>query len=219
MTLLESLVGCKKLDIADYAEQLERKFGKDSPYELDAYDPESWPDLKKNPKDAEGNIIEEQRLWTLPLPGPWRHASIKGFLKNYLLHDKRPPSCGSGDEQVDGCCKVAPLVALLAGHPDLLPSVNEAIRVTQNTDVAAAYACGFARVLEKLVLGTASTIDEAIVQARAELTDDSRPFITPLDAQVAAELDRVFQFSGKQHGDVAVALKPSNKAFAFAGAA
>ena len=38
---------------------------------------ENWPELKKNPTDAEGNVIEAERKWSMPLPGPWRHGSVK----------------------------------------------------------------------------------------------------------------------------------------------
>ena len=127
--------------------------------EVDAVDPENWPELKENPTDAEGNVIEEQRKWSMPLPGPWRHGSVKGFLKNYVTEQKHYPDCGSSDAQVDGVAKVAPVVALLAGQKELLPTVDMAVRVVQNTDKSAAFACGFARVLEKVILG--SKIKEA----------------------------------------------------------
>ena len=30
---------------------------------------ENWPELKKNPTDAEGKVIEAERKWSMPLPG------------------------------------------------------------------------------------------------------------------------------------------------------
>eukprot|EP00439_Symbiodinium_sp_Y106_P017624 s2835_g2.t1 len=202
MALLESLVACEgKLDVEDYCSRLEGKFGKASAYEVEAVDPENWPELKKNPTDADGNVIEAERKWSMPLPGPWRHGSVKGFLKNYVVEKKKSPDCGSNDEQVDGCCKVAPLVALLAGEPALLPCVDTAVRVTQNTDKASAFACGFARVLEKLVLGT-PTVSEAISAAQADLANPDRAFKTNLDDEVAANLARVVgEFSGMPHSE------------------
>ena len=141
--------------------------------EVDAVDPENWPELKENPTDSEGNVIEEQRKWSMPLPGqlseafsdcesglgPWRHGSVKGFLRNYVTEQKHYPDCGSSDAQVDGVAKVAPVVALLAGQKELLATVDMAVRVVQNTDKSAAFACGFARVLEKVILG--SKVNEA----------------------------------------------------------
>lgn len=219
VALIESLVACEgRFEVEDYAARLEAKFGKSSPYELDACDEETWPALKPNPKGADGKILEDQRVWRMPLPGPWRHGSVKGFLTNYVRHGKRFPDCGSDDEQVDGCCKVAPLVALFAGRADLLPTVDKAIRVTQNTDVAASYGCGFARVLEKLVLGVATSIDDALVQAQAELRDGGRAFTTPLDHVVAESLGRVVaEFDGRAHADVGIALKPAGSPYDYQG--
>ena len=121
--------------------------------------------------------------------------------------------------KVDGCCKVSPLVALLAGQPTLLPSVDTAVRVSQNTDKAAAFACGFARVLEKLVLGT-PTVGEAISAAQADLSDPDRAFKTKLDDEVAANIARVLgEFAGMAHLEVGMKLKPESAGFPFAGLA
>lgn len=218
LTLLESLVeNHGKLDTEDFAKRLEAKFGKSSAYEVDAVDQENWPELKKNPTDAEGKVIETERKWSMPLPGPWRHGSIKGFLKQYVTEKKQYPECGSTDEQVDGVCKVAPVVALLAGDPSMLPTVDTAVRVVQNTDKAAAFACGFARVLEKLVLGT-PTVQEAIAAATKDLMDPSRSFQTTLDQEVAQNLERVLgELSHLSHADAGKTLKPEAVAFPFAG--
>ena len=101
MALLESLVACEgKLNVEDYASRLEEKFGKASSYEVEAVDPENWPELKVNPTDADGKVIEAERKWSMPLPGPWRHGSVKGFLKHYVNEKQKFPKCGSSDEQV-----------------------------------------------------------------------------------------------------------------------
>merc|ERR1712125_86653 len=96
---------------------------------------------------------------------------------------------------VDGCCKVAPLVALYAGTADLLPMVEQAVRVTQNTNTAVAFACGFARILESLMLGSTSSVGEACAEARSALRDPSRRFSTALDDQVEAALRFVEEFA------------------------
>ena len=120
---------------------------------------------------------------------------------------------------MDGVCKVAPVVALLAGDPNMLPTVDMAVRVVQNTDKAAAFACGFARVLEKLVLGT-PTVREAIASATKDLTDPGRSFKTNLDEEVAVTLGRVIgELADLSHSDVGVKLKPEAVAFPFAGLA
>eukprot|EP00928_Gymnodinium_smaydae_P064287 TRINITY_DN47671_c0_g1_i1.p1 TRINITY_DN47671_c0_g1~~TRINITY_DN47671_c0_g1_i1.p1 ORF type:complete len:293 (+),score=41.16 TRINITY_DN47671_c0_g1_i1:27-905(+) len=218
LVLLESLVECGgRLDVEDYSRRLASKFGKESPYELEAVDPENWPQLKKNPTDADGKVIEEQRVWSMPLPGPWRHGSIKAFLTKYVTEGKRFPECGSDDAQVDGCCKVAPLVALFAGHKDMLALVDRAVRVTQNTDVASGFACGFARILEKLILGEASSVEDAIAKVKVDLEDPARSFKTAADETVFSSLLRVMDFTGTATGDVGKALKPEESSFPFAG--
>ena len=39
------------------------------------------------------------------------------------------------DQQIDGCAKLAPVVAMYAGRDDMLEIVEDVIRVTQNDDV------------------------------------------------------------------------------------
>ena len=114
---------------------------------------------------------------------------------------------------------MAPVVALLAGDPEMLPTVDTAVRVVQNTDKAAAFACGFARVLEKLVLGT-PTVQEAIASATKDLMDPGRSFKTPLDEEVTKNLERVIgDLSSLSHADAGMKLKPEAVAFPFAGLA
>lgn len=191
IALLESLVENKGFNAADYASRVAERFGRNSAYELDATDPEDWPELKKNPKDDQGNVIEDKRLWTMPLPGPWRHGSIKTFLVNFVTKDLGPTSSGSPDSQIDACCKVPPLVALYAGSPALLPTVEEAVRITQNTDLAVAFACCFARILESLVLGSAASVQEACDHARAAISSSSKQFVTAKDDEAVAALSLV----------------------------
>lgn len=101
----------------------------------------------------------------LPIEGPWRHASLKGFLKNVdagkeetgkdsgdsILREKhRQHVCLSllgceSDCQIDGITKLAPLVAFYAGKPDMLEKVEQATRLTQNNDECVAETLAAAR--------------------------------------------------------------------------
>ena len=145
----------------------------------------------------------------------WKCKRSKFALKGQQASNQN--ACLRLPAQVDGCCKVAPLVALLAGQPSLLPSVDLAIRVVQNTDKAAAFACGFARVLEKLVLGT-PTIKEAISAAQADLSNPDRAFRTTLDDEVAISLGRVIgEFADQPQAEVGMKLKPESHPFPFIG--
>ncbi|MFW6215131.1 MAG: ADP-ribosylglycohydrolase family protein [Alkalispirochaetaceae bacterium] len=66
---------------------------------------------------------------------------------------RRPP--GPEDAQMPALAKVAPIVALYAGSEELLERLETAVRATNNSDLAVAYATGLARALEGIVLGTA----------------------------------------------------------------
>lgn len=44
---------------------------------------ENWPELKKNPTDAEGKVIETERKWSMPLPG------VAKKLRSALLSQQR----------------------------------------------------------------------------------------------------------------------------------
>jgi len=209
LCLLESLVASHGFDENDYASRLSTCFGRESAYEIDAVDSSNWPQLKQNPTDAEGKIIEKERVWRMPVNGPWRHGSVKTFLTNYVTHGLDAAKSGSNDESVDGCCKVPPLVALYAGDASLLPIVERAVRVTQNTDKAVAYACGFARILESLVTGAAGTVAEACEQARTALSDPGRTCANPLDDDVRHALELTATLADVPRENVGAKLKES----------
>ena len=50
------------------------------------------------------------------------------------------------DEQVDGCAKIAPVVAMYAGRPEMLEKVEAAVKVTQKPGMAVAAAMVTARL-------------------------------------------------------------------------
>lgn len=56
----------------------------------------------------------------------------------------------STDEQIDGVTKIAPIVALHAGKPDMLDRVEEVVRVLQDFDIAVACALAAARFVTLL---------------------------------------------------------------------
>ncbi len=89
---------------------------------------------------------------------------MDGFLNemlNLTLFSSYPES-GATDNQANAISSLAGVVALHAGSPDLLPTVEKFVRVTQNTDDAVAFGCAAARILEKAVLnGKASYVEPA----------------------------------------------------------
>lgn len=60
------------------------------------------------------------------------------------------------DNQMDGITKLAPVVALYAGRPEMLERVEDAIRVTQNNDMCVAVTLVAARYSSSRPPGTAA---------------------------------------------------------------
>ena len=67
---------------------------------------------------------------------------------------------GPDDAQMPALTKVAPIVARYAGAPELTPHLETAVRATNNSDLAVAYAKGLARALEAVVTGQAEDLRE-----------------------------------------------------------
>uniref|UniRef100_W5MML3 Selenoprotein J n=1 Tax=Lepisosteus oculatus TaxID=7918 RepID=W5MML3_LEPOC len=124
--LLESLTECGGLNVDDLKQRTYKFFGPGSEYDTPGPRPQ------------------------LPIEGPWRHASLKSFLKNFEA-GKTDTGC-EVDNQIDGIAKLAPIVALYAGKPELLEKVKVAICVTQNSDTCVAVTLAAARFLEYYIL-------------------------------------------------------------------
>uniref|UniRef100_A0A3Q3MWL8 Selenoprotein J n=1 Tax=Mastacembelus armatus TaxID=205130 RepID=A0A3Q3MWL8_9TELE len=131
--LLESLSECG--DVNDLKQRTLKFFGPGSEYDTPV----------NNPYRARGGPRPQ-----LPIEGPWRHASLKSFLKNVDM-GKEETGC-ENDCQIDGIAKLAPVVAFYAGKPDMLEKVEQAVRVTQNNDVCVAETLAAARFLEHFIL-------------------------------------------------------------------
>ena len=104
----------------------------------------------------------------LPIDGKWRHGSITGYMRNVNAGMHWPRS-GTGDSQIDSCIKIVPVVALYAGHPDMIYEVEDAIRVSQDNEDAVAFGCAFARILEACILGESG--EEAVATALESLEE------------------------------------------------
>ena len=81
-----------------------------------------------------------------------------------------------------------PVVALLAGRPDMLERCADAVRVIQNTDRAVAFGLAAARLLEAILLGASPP--DAITATIAALRDPDRSVASAYDADLAAGLER-----------------------------
>uniref|UniRef100_A0A8C4SMZ4 Selenoprotein J n=2 Tax=Erpetoichthys calabaricus TaxID=27687 RepID=A0A8C4SMZ4_ERPCA len=185
--LLESLAECGVLNIEDLKERTYTFFGPGSEY-----------DSPVNQVDRPKGGPRPQ----LPIEGPWRHASLKSFLKNYE-NKKKETGCDI-DRQIDGISKLAPIVAMYAGKPELLEKVEQATRVTQNDDVCVSLTLAGARLLEYYVLHGSS--EKALDCVLEQLQDEHQKHPEGLDQVVAGHLQQVKAFLSKPPEDVTPAV-------------
>lgn len=178
--ILESLVDQKGLNVEDLVKKTYKQFGPGSEYDSSEVDAYKW---KGTPQK------------NYPVKNPWRHFSIKDFLRKVEEGCKETGS--EKDEQIDCVTKIAPLVALYAGRPEMLEKVEDAIRVTQNSDIDVVIGCAAARMLEKYILnGPSDTVIEEVI---ADLKSPKRHYPLELDNAVAAQLSEVLDAKDLPH--------------------
>jgi len=170
--LLESLSICGGLNVDDLKKRTLTFFGPGSEYDTPVNDPYRE---RGGPRPQ------------LPIEGPWRHGSLKNFLKNV---DAGKEETGSEtDFQVDGIAKMAPIVACYAGKPDMLEKVENAVRVTQNNDACVAETLAAARFLEHFILNGADP--KALESVLGQLSDPNRKQAQDLDKAVVGHILQV----------------------------
>lgn len=119
--------------------------------------------------------------------GVYLDASTREFLAN-IAAGRHYPLSGGDDTQADAAAHMVCVTALLAGNTTaLLDALEPVIRVTQNTDGAAAFGCAAARLLEKLIV-TDATIAEAVAGTIADLRSPARAHPFSEDAALADDL-------------------------------
>uniref|UniRef100_G3NBJ5 Selenoprotein J n=1 Tax=Gasterosteus aculeatus TaxID=69293 RepID=G3NBJ5_GASAC len=153
--LLESLSRCGDVNVEDLTKRIYKFFGPGTVYEL------------PRPKAI------------LPIDGPWRNSSLKAFIRNV---DAGKEETGKKKKKMDGVTKLAPVVAMYAGRPEMLEKVEKAVRVTQNDDMCVAVTLAAARFLEHYILnGSDSNALDAVL---AQLNDPKRQNPQELDRAV-----------------------------------
>uniref|UniRef100_A0A8C7M1N1 Selenoprotein J n=2 Tax=Oncorhynchus mykiss TaxID=8022 RepID=A0A8C7M1N1_ONCMY len=189
--LLESLSECGGLNVNDLRKRTYNFFGPRSEYDTPVNDPY---------RDMSGPRPQ------LPIEGPWRHGSIKSFMKN-MDAGKEETGCET-DFQPDGIAKLAPIVALYAGKPDMLEKVEEAVRVTQNNDACVAETLAAARILEHFILNGP---DEKVLDSVLDqLTDPDRKQPQDLDKAVVGHIYQVRENLSKAHQDLIPSVFPNS---------
>lgn len=172
--LLESLSECGGLNVDDLRQRTIKFFGPGTEYDTPL----------NNPYREKGDPRPP-----LPIDGPWRHGSLKGFLKN--VDAGKEETGDENDCQMDGIAKLAPVVAFYAGKPEMLEKVEAAVRVTQNNDACVAETLAAARFLEHFILNgpDPNALDSVISQ----LNDPNRKQPQDLDKAVVGHINQVKQ--------------------------
>jgi ADP-ribosylglycohydrolase len=162
--------------------------------------------------------------------GPCASSSVcyhdtctRGFVAN-IRSGQTWPRCGANDDQDEAITHLIPVVALLAGRPEMLERCVDAVRVIQNTDRAVAFGLAAARILEAILLGalkltfltrirltvacldltpsnlvdgTGATPPDAITATIAVLLDPDRAFASQYDADLAGGLQRAMTMASR----------------------
>lgn len=188
--LLESLSECGGLNVDDLKKRTYKFFGPGSEYDTPVNDPYRE---RGGPRPQ------------LPIEGPWRHASIKNFMKN-MDAGKEETGCDT-DFQIDGIAKLAPIVAFYAGKPNMLEKVEDAVRVTQNSDDCVAVTLAAARFLEHFILN--GNDQKAIDFVLDELADPDRKQPQDLDKAVVGQIYQVKENLSKSPQEVIPTVFPN----------
>uniref|UniRef100_A0A3Q4HKV3 Selenoprotein J n=1 Tax=Neolamprologus brichardi TaxID=32507 RepID=A0A3Q4HKV3_NEOBR len=165
--LLESLSECGGLNIDDLKQRTLKVFGPGSEYDTPVNDPYRE---RGGPRPQ------------LPIDGPWRHASLKSFLKN-VDAGKEETGC-ENDCQIDGIAKLAPIVAFYAGQPDMLEKVEQ-----KNIKWKCSTLTSFPRFLEHFILNGPDP--KALDAVLNQLNDPNRKQPQDLDKAVIGHIHQV----------------------------
>lgn len=141
--------------------------------------------------------------------GCYWDASTKSFVANYRA-GKRWPNVGANDTQANSIVHMIPLMAALAGGANQrqsLQSVEELIRVTQNTDEAAAFGLAGARILSGVIQGW--SLENAVTSVTKTLQDAKRVLPKQQDAFLAGHLEEVLSQLDRPNYDVVMTVGQS----------
>ncbi|XP_013413375.1 crystallin J1A [Lingula anatina] len=184
--LLESFSHCKGFNLEDQKERTYKFFGPGSEYDDELNKDYKW-------KSGVGK--------NFPIKGPWKQFSMKHFLKR--VEEGQAKTGSPTDEQMDSVAKIAPVVAMFAGEPDMLEKVEDAIRLTQESDTTVVLGMAAARIIEYFILNGPAPGEEAVRAAMGQLEDTHRNNPQDLDRAVVTFLREVLEKKNTPHQEVA----------------
>lgn len=160
--LLKSIHEAKGFDVDVYKSTLESTFGENSKYK--------YGTVRKRP---------------YPINFAWCNGSILHFLEMYKLGELKT---GDDDSQGDAFSKIAPIVVLFAGKPELKQIVETLTRVTQDDELAVNYAIAGALILENYILNGPND-------------DNWETIFSQLDEEVVKNIKKVQSMKDINHRD------------------
>ncbi|KAL8598180.1 hypothetical protein ACOMHN_043251 [Nucella lapillus] len=182
--ILKSLVEKKGVDCEDLKRATYKWFGPESLY--------------NDPENSRYTVGKEDKINvkpTLPIQRPWRHGSIKDFLKN--VEAGKEDTGSEGDDQIDCVLRMVPVCALYAGRADMLDRVEDVLRVTQNSDTAVCVGLAAARVLEHYILH--GKTEDVVEKVMGQMADKGRRNPQELDRAVVGYMRQVLDCRGLPH--------------------
>lgn len=185
LTMLESLVECKGFNAENTAKKIFQNFGPGSQYDKS--------ELSKLYKPG----VPDKSIY--PIEGKWKNFLLRRFCECYSqgikLKDRKDDDT---NVDPDNLIRNIPLVALLAGKPELLETLRESILQMQVNDMMVAVVMTASRLMERYILDGASPGDEGsschpVERVIRDLVDPDHTCHDVLDLAMASHLKKVLE--------------------------
>ena len=144
-----------------------------------------------------------------PIQGKWRNPLLLRF-SNLHAEGKKVEDMLEEDLNVDpdNIPRLVPLVALLAGKPNMLEMAYDAAAQLQKSDLILTTVMAACRLMERYILDGASADVHSLEKVIEDLKKSDRSFPLPLDRAMAGHLKDVLETRGL---DMAEAAKKFGK--------
>ncbi len=173
------------------AEKIFQNFGPNSPYD-------------KSDADKYSRQMKEKSMY--PIHGKWQSFQLRRFAKCHS-EGVTVESLKEEDSNLDPDCipRNVPLIALLAGRPELLSTLQESVLLTQTNDMMMAIVSSTARLIERYIMnGTTDGSKHPIEQVIRDLKDLNRLCPDDLDLAMAKHFKDVLEHRALSVKDASV---------------
>ena len=163
----------------DNAKRMFEAFGPGSPY-----DDQRSAQYSKNMSNKS----------TYPVQGKWRTFILRRF-SNLYADGKEVEDMLEEDMNVDpdNIPRLVPLVALLAGDPNMLETVFDAASQIQKSDLMLTAVLSACRLMEQYIMGGGNADVHPVEKVMEDLKRPDRGFPLPLDRAMSGHLKEVFE--------------------------